>query len=195
MQGVGSLHERASSAEIRGFEIESSWAPTEKFLARLAIGHNDGEYKEFIGVSDITGEVEDISDERAFAFAPKWNANVGLDYFQPVAANDMLIFRANWSWADETVGNFGRADPSGLDRNSNPDRHIWDFSVIWQHADWLSVTGFVKGFTEGLQTMKAGGKSLLIFPGRLGYGPQGNPRAKIPANATLVFEVELIKIQ
>ena len=57
------------------------------------------------------------------------------------------------------------------------------------------VTGFVKGFTEGLQTMKPGGTSLFVFPGRLGYGPGGNQRAKIPPNATLVFEVELIEIR
>lgn len=57
------------------------------------------------------------------------------------------------------------------------------------------VTGFVKGFTEGLKTMKAGGKSMLVFPGRLGYGPRGNPGADIHPNATLVFQVELISIE
>jgi cyclophilin family peptidyl-prolyl cis-trans isomerase len=54
------------------------------------------------------------------------------------------------------------------------------------------VTGFVKGFTEGLQHMKAGGEAWLVIPGRLGYGPGGNRGARIPGNATLVFKVELL---
>ncbi|HKJ17397.1 MAG TPA: FKBP-type peptidyl-prolyl cis-trans isomerase [Xanthomonadales bacterium] len=57
------------------------------------------------------------------------------------------------------------------------------------------VTGFVPGFTEGLRTMSAGGTSLFVLPGSLGYGPGGNPGAGIPPNATLIFEIELIAIE
>ena len=136
--------ENAAKAEIKGFEIESTWAPTEKFLARLAIGHNDGEYKEFLSFNRLTGETEDISDTFAFGFAPKWNANIGLDYFQPIGGNNQLILRGNWAWADATIGNFGQPDPSGLARNEFPDRHVFDFSAIYRHGDIFDVTLFVK---------------------------------------------------
>ncbi len=63
------------------------------------------------------------------------------------------------------------------------------------HPMTNKVTGFVKGFTQGLLKMKAGGTYMLVFPGSLGYGPGGSPGAGIPPNATLIFKVELLSIE
>ncbi|HVT88878.1 MAG TPA: FKBP-type peptidyl-prolyl cis-trans isomerase [Tepidisphaeraceae bacterium] len=52
----------------------------------------------------------------------------------------------------------------------------------------------IKGWGEGLQLMKVGGKATLVIPPDLGYGAEGAGN-DIPPNATLVFTVELLGIE
>ena len=78
--------------------------------------------------------------------------------------------------------------PDGTKFDSSYDRGTAPFNF---HVGAGEV---IKGWDEGVATMKVGGKRRLVVPAALAYGEQ-SPTPAIPPNSTLVFDVELIAVK
>jgi FKBP-type peptidyl-prolyl cis-trans isomerase FkpA len=91
--------------------------------------------------------------------------------------NTVSVHYTGWLYVD---GKRGAKFDSSLDR-----KMPFDFV--------LGARQVISGWDEGVEGMKVGGKRQLIIPAALGYGSRG-AGGVIPPNATLDFEVELLKV-
>jgi peptidylprolyl isomerase len=89
-----------------------------------------------------------------------------------------VMHYTGWLWENDAKG---KKFDSSVDRGQP-----FEFTI--------GVREVIKGWDEGVATMKVGGKRQLLIPPDLGYGRQGAGRV-IPPNATLLFEVELLGVK
>ena len=73
------------------------------------------------------------------------------------------------------------------------DGSTFDSSYERNEPIEFPLNGVIPGWTEGMQLIGEGGKAILYIPYQLGYGDKGSPPV-IPPFATLIFEVELLKV-
>lgn len=102
-----------------------------------------------------------------------WDVKVGTGKVAR-AADDVTVDYTGW------VEKTGKKFDSSLDRGE-PFTMTIDSSRV------------IKGWTEGLKGMRAGGIRRLRIPPDLAYGPRGNK--DIPPNATLIFDIELLSVR
>jgi FKBP-type peptidyl-prolyl cis-trans isomerase FkpA len=91
-------------------------------------------------------------------------------------------------------------------RTANVNYTLWLYSTSGtdnkgsqiQSGNFSFVVGSsqtIAGFNQGVTGMRVGGLRRIIIPPNLGYGSNPPPGSGIPANATLIFEVELLSVQ
>ena len=73
------------------------------------------------------------------------------------------------------------------------DGVVFDSSRERNEPATFKVDGVIEGWTEALQLMHEGDKWTIFIPASIGYGEQGAGN-QIPPHATLIFDVELIKV-
>ena len=59
----------------------------------------------------------------------------------------------------------------------------------------LGAGEVIRGWDQGFNDMRVGGKRRLVIPADLAYGMEGSPDGSIPPNAPLVFEMELLDVK
>ncbi len=77
-------------------------------------------------------------------------------------------------------------DGTIFDSSKNPGREPFQFT--------LGVGQVITGWDQGIAGMKVGGQRKLVIPPHLAYGSEG-AGGVIPPNATLTFDVELLKVE
>ena len=172
---------------------------TEAELEVIKSGLSDGVLKRPLKVDMQTfgPKIQPFAEARVAAGADKQKAASGS--FLAKAAAEAGAKKTPSGAIVKTIKEGTGATPAATDtvkvhyHGTLIDGTVFDSSVKRGEPATFPLNGVIKCWTEGVQTMKVGGKSRLVCPANVAYGDRGAPPV-IKPGATLVFEVELLEI-
>lgn len=152
--GTETVVQNASSARIRGIEVELLALPTPELTLRASGAHLDAEYRSFL-LPDLTqpgNPLIDVSANRNFRRAPKYTFNAGFDYNRGIGNGKSVNLTVDYVYtADAFVAAI--SDPTGARRDVSPARGSVDASIAFIHEGDniknLRISGYVRDLFHG----------------------------------------------
>jgi len=171
---------------------------TEDELAQVKKGLDDGISGQTpqMDIEAYKGKIQQLAMERRNAQGEKL-ASQSKEYLEKAAKEKGAVKTAS-GLVYKSLKEGSGAPPAATDkvkvnyRGTLIDGKEFDSSYAAGKPVEFRLDQVIKCWTEGVQKMKPGGKAQLVCPPDIAYGERGS--GIIPANATLVFEVELLEV-
>ncbi len=155
---VAPVTRNAGSAEINGFELELTAAPTPAWLIQGGVGYLDGEYTKLDTDQNLITDLVLLTEDSKLPNAPDWSTTLGIQYTWEVPNfGGQLVPRLDWSYRSEVFN-----DALNFQELRQPGYHMLDLALTYVSADakW-EVSVFGKNVTDE-RYITAGYANILL---------------------------------
>jgi FKBP-type peptidyl-prolyl cis-trans isomerase FkpA len=181
------------SQSLATFELK----PDELAMVQKGLADGVGGGKTEVKAEEFIPKVQALQQAR-LKVAQERSEKAGSDYLAKAATETGATKTASGMVITQTQPGTGPS-PTASDQvkvhytGKLIDGKVFDSSVERGEPATFPLSGVIPCWTEGVQTMKVGGKAKFVCPASLAYGERGSPPNIMPGS-TLVFDVELLEI-
>ncbi len=157
--GIAPVTRNAAEAEITGFELELTAAPSANWLIQVGVGYLDAEYTRLDPSQNFTTDLREITLASKLVNAPEWTTNVGIQYTANLGGGGQLIPRVDWAYTSEVFKDALNYPELRQDGYSLVDAYLtyvtsqgnWEAALFATNlTDEKYITsGFANGLTQG----------------------------------------------